>query len=454
MAVTRSSVLRIVPSAGSAFEFDVQGVLFNTINVVRNEAGSVTEINHQWRVESALIRTADGTAASTFDRWLAFVALVEARSGDNLISSVRIIRDPDSANVTEVDLAVGYEQLRITEVESGGESALAQSATWNAVIPVSMVITARKRNSDANGIVDVTQTISNTWTNGLHKLVYETILVTEEGTDAVAKAKAFAAIDIAEWGTSYAFQTNGEDGIAWDELDSDTITDGGPRVPTHVRAVSAIQKYAVDVGTTGPGTSPDSVLYAVTDRITRDETQRTITASAQGPGALAWVLSKRPPGQVTEEQIEDEQSGNVARGTWVRIVTAANADPVVGADMLSVEVSGGDPEKVWQINSAGLPPVEFVGGLTPYKATVKLRVVARGYQLTKNDMRLPGPPPGWSLDRNASSETEPTILERGTDVDSDRWVREANLVFMRADKPPVSPLEAIRAAQTVASYWL
>lgn len=453
MAATRSSILRIVPTSGSAFEFDVQGFLTHRLVRVHNEADEVTEILHEWRVDSALIRTADGTAESTWDRWWAFVDLIQARSGDDLIDTVRIVRDPDSANVVEVDLGTAYERLRITEVEGGGESERSGAATWNAVVPVSMVLTAKKTNADTNGVVDVVQTVTNSFTNGLHTLTKETILTTAAGTNAETKAKALCAIDIAEWGTSYAYLTNSEWGINWDVLDADDLSVGGPRIPTQVRAVSAIQRYAVDVGTTAPGTSPDSILYVVSDQETRDEIRRTVIASAQGPGARAWVLAKKPAGFLTDQQIEDEQSGNVVKGTWIRVTPKAQ-DTVRDARLILCVISGGRATE-WVPNSNGLPPVEFRGALAAWTLTVDLRVEATGFQLKNSDLPLPGPPgDGWVLDELASSEGSPELVERGSTSEADRWGRSAKLVFRRGDKPPRAPLEAIRDADTVESYYL
>lgn len=458
MAATRSIALQIAPTSGSSFEFDVQGEYTSRIAFVHNEASEVTEVRHEWVFDRALIRTADGTAASAWDRYHALMTLAEARSGNDKIASIKIIRDPDGAAVEELDLSdslAGWEQFRLEEVEAGGPGPLSPAAVWNTVVPITLRISALKRNADANGITDIEQRVSNTYTNGLHKLIWDTVISTKEGVDAVAKAKEFAAIDIGSYGTRYAYQTNGPDGISWDELDSDNVSAGGPRTTTQVRALSVIQQFGVDVGTTAPGNSPDTVDYAIRDEITRDETIRTVFARAEGPGAQAWVLARKPAGGVWSEDKTNGSAGNVYEATWTRKI-ASTPDPVKDARLISVQISGGAREQRWEASSAGTPSELFEGGFTPYVAQVSIEVQATGTELKSGDMPLPGLPDGWVLDRNNSSEGAPELAPEGRAADEggDRWVRKASLVLRRATKPELEPLQAIRNATPVVSYFL
>lgn len=453
MAARRSTVVQIVPTSGTTFEFAAEGDLAARMEPTYNAAGLVTSVDWVWRVTDALIVTSDDTAEDLWDQFHALVAKLEAQSGNDLISTIRLQRHPDSDNVTEVDLTSGYEQLRVTEVEFGGPVDEAPGASWNAAIPVSFVISARKINANADGIVDVDQEVTHSYTNGLHTLTKTTILTTSEGTNAETKAKALCGIDIADWGSSYAYQTNSEWGINWEVLDGDDVSDATPRVPTLVRAVSSIQRYYVDVGTTAAGQSPDSIDYVVSTRTTRDEIRRTITAKASGPGAKAWVEAKRPAGKISEEQIDDGQATGEVTATWIRVTPRSGQTTAVDATLIKVEISGGGRIQEWGVNAGGRPPIQFRGGYTWQQAVVTIRVAWRGDQLVARDLMFPGKLPSpWVLDLNESTETDPFLDEQGSDSTADKWAREARLVYRSPTRFTRSPIELIREADPVVSY--
>jgi hypothetical protein len=120
-----------------------------------------------------------------------------------------------------------------------------------------------------------------------------------------------------------------------------------------------------------------------------------------------------------------------------------------------VVLSGGHRALSLRPIAGGFPPVVDEGGYLPWRATVSVTVYRAGGNGTAAELPLPGLlPEPWLLDRGASEEGEPELDEPGADAAQTRWKRSARLVYAAATKPTRRPLEALREAGTVESYYL
>ena len=122
---------------------------------------------------------------------------------------------------------------------------------------------------------------------------------------------------------------------------------------------------------------------------------------------------------------------------------------------IQTEISGGHTDFDYEVVVGGFKPVEFRGGIFPWRLNVSLKGKKRGGEGKPDELKLPGLLPApWQLDRNNSREKDPFVAEFGADADSHLWAREASLVYWAQDKPSESPAKQLRVARPVASYYL
>lgn len=441
----------------SNFRFDVPGPLEPRLEPVWKEAANppeVIEIREVWEIPGARVVASDGTSATFWREWTQFLGRLRQR-GPAFPLWVRLIRDP--AGQGEVVWTLGpptHEQFKV-ELVSAGTDEVAPGATWRVLAPVTLVVSAVQRFADPNGIVGWDQEVSSSYDpGGLHVLEWRTSLTTREGTDAVEKAKRFGRIEIAPFGGSYTYATNGPDGVEVLATDSDVPNQ---RTPTVCHVVSRIRQWGIHVGTTAPGTSPSEVSSSVRTRTDDDGRTTTYRASARGPGALAWVEGRRPGGTLHTDEVLHDEATRYAEGTWVRKTDPPDSpDAPEGARwQIQVEITGGHAAFDFEPAVGGYAPVLFEGALLPWRLGVSLRGRRRGGQGLPSELMLPGilgAP--WLLDREASREKEPFVAEFGAEPEAHVWAREASLVYWSATRPTASPSAQLRQAQPVASYYL
>ena len=441
----------------SHFRFDVPGPLEPRLEPVWKEAANppqVVEIREVWEIPGARLVSSDGSTATFWREWKAFLARLRVR-GQGFPLWVRLIRDPAGAG--QVVWTLGppdYEHFKIEELSAGSDE-LAPTATWRVLVPVTLVVSAVQRFADPNGIVGWDQEVSSSFDpGGLHVLEWRTALTTREGVDAVDKARRFGRIDITPFGGSYSYATNGPDGVEVVAADAD---EQNRRTPTACTVVSRIKQWGVHVGTTSPGSSPTEVGYSVRTRIEKDERSTTYRVSARGPGALAWVEGRRPGGPIETSELFHEEAIRYVEGTWVvKEPTPDEPDKPEGVRwQIQTEISGGHVEFDFEPVVGGFEPVLFEGAIIPWRLSVAIKGRKRGGEGKPEELKLPGVLPApWLLDRNSSREKDPFVAEFGTDAESHLWAREANLVYWAKEKPSESPAKQLRAAQPVASYYL
>ncbi|HBP17418.1 MAG TPA: hypothetical protein DEA08_06465 [Planctomycetes bacterium] len=441
----------------SHFRFDVPGAFEPRLEPVWKDAADppeITEVREVWEIPGARLVASDGRPETFWKEWRAFLARLRVR-GQGFPLWVRLVRDPGGAAQTVWTLgAPDHERFKIEELSASSDE-LAPTATWRILAPVTLVVSAVQRFADPNGIVGWDQEVRSSYdAGGLHALEWQTTLTTREGVDAVDKARRFGRIDIAPFGGSYSYATNGPDGVEVVTSDAD---EPNQRTPTSCTVLSRIKQWGVHVGTTSPGSSPTEVGYSVRTRAAKDERSTTYRATARGPGALAWVEGRRPGGPIETAEVLHEEAIRYAEGTWVVKEPAPDQpDAPEGVRwQIQAEITGGHVDFDFEPVVGGFQPVLFEGAILPWRLSLTLKGRRRGGEGKPEELKLPGLLSSpWLLDRNASREKAPFVAEFGADPDSHLWAREASLVYWSASKPTGSPAAQVRAAQPVESYYL
>lgn len=448
--------LQIDDGAGGTFSFLVPPSFEPRLEATFKEASTLQEVEQirtVWEFTNARLVSSDGTADTFWDEFNAFRALIETRAA-TYPAFARVVRDPaGAAEVVWTLSSAAYEDFRI-EIVQGRIDPDLPAASWNVLANLQLTISAVKRNADANGIVSFSQIVDTTTDDGGNKqTTWLTQIGTLEGVSAIAVAKAFAAIDISSFGQTYTFLTNNSDGVDIRELDPDVING---RVVTRVEATSVVKQWGIQVGTTGPGLTPSRVSFRVATSTSKDETIVTTVATARGPGAFVWVKSKRPS-VFDDEELSNETAGRDASGVWKRR-TQSTRDPDVDDVRWEIraQITGGHQSFDFEPVPGGFEPVEFSGGIMPFRVDVTVRVTRLGGSGLRSELKLPGllarP---WRFDFDSSREDESGFeLERGVDDESTKWARDVSLVYFAARPPSRSVIAEIRAATPVESYFL
>lgn len=437
--------------SGGTFTFAVEGEYLPrwepTYKIAANPP-VVTEMRKVWEFRQC--RLISTTVAGLWTDVSTLDTMLMARGTGHPTAAV-LKRDPAGANVTLVTLGPAtYEGFQI---EAEGETdAILPRASWRTSAAFTIRVSAVKRNAEAvTGIVDWDQRVAYRYEAGLAIVELVTRLSTLEDVSAVTKAQTYATLDVNDFGSDYTYETNGPYGIEFVYTDADEVN---TRTPTVVECVSRLRQWGVNVGTSAPAGSPDSVGYEVLVRRTAKETITRYTISATGPNYLTWIASRKPTGSLAVDELVDRKESRSATGVYEQKVNAASA--AGGVTEIVVDISGGYPALDFDAIAGGYEPVEYVGALLPWQATVTILVERVGGTGLPSELRLPavlGDP--WRLDRNASVEGEPYEVHEDDPPDGaqQKWKREAKLIYRAARAPdgPLSP--ALRSGQGVASYY-
>lgn len=432
------------------FTFDVEGAYFPRLEAVYKEAANprqVVALRETWEFRGCKILSADDTVASTWTKWLAFRASVASRTAHPTLA--RLVRDPAGAAATLVTLGPSTHEQFMIEVVEGETDELAPEASWRKVATCTLRVTAVLKNPEAvTGLVEWEQEVEVTYEDGRQGVEARTRITTAEGTSAVTKAQTYARLTASSFGANFLYETNGPDGIEYTVLDDDRPNS---RVPTIVEAVSRIRGYGISFGTVTAGSAPSSVSYSVTTRRTTDddgaiETQVVTRAEARGPGAAAFVSSRRPSVYTDYEEFEDAAL-DLATGTWTeRRNTSGQKKP-----RFKVTITGGRAAE-WEASMSG-PPIYFHGGQGAYTATVDVIREFTGTTAALDSLKLPGPPEGWTVHQDESQEDDPELVQEGATAAQNKWRRTIRLVFRCGVLPTTPVTELLRAAPEVDSYF-
>lgn len=446
-----------IQGSGGNFAFDVEGEWTPRIEPVYRTTVNPPELEQllwTWEFRGCRLKTSDGSDGALWTSILAFFDRFEDRNDHP--TYVRLVRDPSGSATEVLRLEAGddgdYEGLRFTLIEGAPDPQL-PSASWSKTGTFNLQVEAVRKFADVNGVVSWDQEASVGYTNGLRVLEWVTTIRTAEGTSAVTKAKALAAIDITELGDTYTYRTNGPDGIEWDELDADNAR-SPVRTPTYVRAISRVQEWGVSIGATGPGVAVDEPSLTVRTQTTSDATITTTSARASGPNAEQWVRSQAPGGTYYEEVYEESPATNEFSARWEKRTTRS-ASAVANSRIVKVQISGGKRIVRTRVIANGLPPIIQRGGFIPLTAKVAITVKRTGGTGAVSELKLPpllGDP--WILDPGQSSEEAPVIADRGSSPDQHVWERSASLVYVAATAPEKRPSVELAAGNDVDSYHL
>lgn len=454
--MAKSLELRLVHSGGN-FTFSVEGEYlprWEPVYKINANPPVVQEMRLVWEFRQCKLVASSVSSLWTGTGGINALATLLNTRGTGHPTSATLVGDPSGTPTTLVTLGPSdYEQFQVEALEGETDGATPRTS-WRLSAAFTIRVSAVKKNADTNGIVGFTQSVSVSYPSGLQRVEWDTTITTKEGTSAVTKAQNYAALDVANYGSTYWYVTGaGGDGVDYVYEDADEVSS---RTPTVCRALSVLQQSGVDLGTSSASGSLTDPVYSVTTRTTAKEVVTTYTAEARGANAESWVLSKKPGGSVSDSSILREPSSLLVRGTWEK--RSQRSDPATG-DTASTEtrvvVSGGGRVYDFEPVAGDYEPVEYEGSMQPWQAVVTVTVERTGGSGKFSELRLPGPPGDpWRLIRGESEEFDPYRVEaeKGTDSAQDKWRREARLVF-RAARPPEAPVsQAIASAAPVATH--
>lgn len=455
--MAKSLELRLVHSGGN-FTFAVEGEYlprWEPVYRLNANPPEVVEMRQTWEFRQcklvassvSALWTGSGATISTLNTLL-------GTRGTGHPTSAALVADPSGTPSILITLGPStYEQFTI---EAEGETDGATPHTsWRLSAAFTIRISAVKKNADSTtGIVGFEQTVSVSYPDGLQRIEWDTRITTKETVSAVTKAQTYAALDVANYGSTYWYVTGASgDGLDYVYEDADEVNS---RTPTVCRALSVLQESGVDLGTSSASGSLTSPVYSVTTNTTAKETITTYFAEARGANAESWVLSKKPGGSLASSVVVSEPSSRTYRGTWEK--RTQRTDPATGDTATTetrIEVSGGGRVVDFEPVAGDYEPVMFEGAMQPWQATITVTVERTGGSGKLSELRLPGAPgEPWVLIRSESSEGDPyRVLDgQATDTAQSRWRREARLVF-RAPKPPDNPIaETVASKPPVASH--
>lgn len=468
--------LQLVDSGGT-LALDVEGEPLIEQEYEHTEAGILKRYTERWRIEGGLYSL--GTAAthtSVTDAgalWSTKLATLFAFLDDRTttpVTGARLVRDPDStADVERLLSSSVFQQFRIEDVTIGDTPTVAEleGAQWELVVRVDLTVSAERVFADADGVLEFSQVVDYSYTKGFQRVQWTTTVETAEGTDAETLARSLGAVPITEYGNAYYWVTNGTDGVDIRVLDGDERTtarnssiggDGGTayggsgaaRTPTRVEATSIIQQTGGNLGGNTAGNSPQDPYFRITTETDRVNRTTTWEAGANGPGGKTWVQSKAPAGgmSVTVTDYDDER--REYKATWVK-------EEVLTSDsQISAVITGGRKRKTFRELTGNKRPALQIGPYTPYTMTITVRREYVGPRPVNLDMPLPPQlPDPWVFDADASSEDSmPRLVEPAAIEASQRWERNATLVYHSGEKPDnLSGLAELLLGATVASYY-
>lgn len=449
----------VVTAAAVEVRWDFDGAWTWEREPVYDEASEppeVEEIREAWTLRGQVSVTQDGSVASAWARFGEIRAAFVDRADP--VEEVRIYqREQDGTETLLLTLGGGdFEGFR-WDGDSGGEPDRdLPRSTSRTLHTFAARFSARLRLADSSiggdggtGIVRWEQTYTYEWVNGLARITAETRIETRAGVDAVEKARTYAVIPLEALGSSYTYASNGEDGIDYTILDSDTRRDPA-RTPRIVLAVSRVQQWGVDVGTTGPGAAPDRVSLSYTTIENELETVVVTSATAEGPNASSFVRRFRPANASESETIETPTDRGYS-ATWTVYRPSQYTRRTI-----ELELSGGGEAVDWEPVYGGYAPVQFVGPRLVYELSLTVVVEKRGGGGLASELLFPPLlTEPWVLVEAESSETDPVAVDPQPTADRTLWRRTARLVYRSPVMPEQLPSEQLATAGAdLVSYKL
>lgn len=440
--------LTIEDGAGVVFSFDHEGDFLPRLVAEYKDGANppqVTALREVWEIKNATLSSATDVTAV----WAAFFTFVDKIDRTNMPTKALMTSDPSGTPSVVRTLGPStHERFKIeaAEVVKGPSDQVGDDQ--RKLLHVSVTISAVQRFADTNGICEWNQRVAlSDAGGGLQRVTYTTELSTLEGTDAVAKAVAYAYIDISALGSYYTLETNTTNLVNTETLDDDKVNS---RVPTRVVATSVAREWGVPSGS-GTAQRPNEIALEIRTETTPEGETTTTMARAKGPGYLAWVESQAPTAYTSRERFVRHQDREAVY-TWVRKITPIGQTGWI----IDAFLSGGAQVQKWLPVCGGFEALLVEGAFLPWTLRVDVTVEQRGNDLRNKDLLLPaklGDP--WIFDPNESDEGQAAIAEPALVVSTggDLYRRRAKLVYRSASKPTKSVADALATGAGVESYY-
>lgn len=442
------------PSGTVTFDYEGRWSLSRE-NVTRDTAGppKVIEARDTWKF-TGLRLTSSGGKAALFSEVTALLAKLGGDPAQTVTSAA--IVDPASPSPPLMSLGSPYEDFRVKSVGLGEDDDL-PSSSLRTVATFALEVSASLRHDSGGGVVNVEQSQSESYQNGLHALEWKTRVTTKAGTDARTAGVVYAAIPLAALDGRHVCVTPG--GGTGVDIEAVDCYEPGSWKPTVAVFRSAIRAFGITIGAHTYGGWPTSFSKktTTTTRSTPSgiETEVELVAVADGEHASDWVNSQAPATS-DESQIASDHALNHAEGKWVtRTVSPTLAAP--DSPRVSVTITGGARVKRYDSIANGYPALLRRGGFKEWIARVEITVRQRGADLSRADLKFPGTlPEPWVLFENESTESGDPEVEGEVTLSPDQttWVRGASLVFKSGPKPDFtkSLAKVIRDGTPLVSY--
>lgn len=440
--------LTIEDGSSVVFSFDHEGdFLPRLVAEYKDNANppQVTALREVWEIKNATLSSATDVTGV----WSSFFTFVDKidRNGASTNMPTKAVMTCDPSGSPSVVRTLGpstHERFKIEAAEIVKGPDQEKGDDQRKLLHCSITISAVQRFADVNGICEWTQRVAlSDAGGGLQRVTYTTELSTLEGTDAVAKAVAYAYIDVSALGSYYTLETNTTNLVNTETLDDDKVNS---RTPTRVVATSVAREWGVSAGS-GTAQRPNEIAYEVKTEESPEGTTTTTMARAKGPNYLTWVESQAPTSYTAREQFVRHQDREAVY-TWVRKTTR-----IVRGWVINATLSGGAQVQKWLPVCGGFEPLQVEGAFLPWVLRVEVSVEARGANLTNKDLLLPdmlGAP--WVFDPDESEEGVAATAElsavSGLD---DLYRRRARFVYRTGTKPKSVAKEL--ATGGVESYY-
>lgn len=434
-----SYTLKVYSGASVVFTADVEGepsIRREVLSVEATEPPAPREVQDTWDWRRCKMQSSNGQAV---DEFAALLAIFDP-TASNYPTALKVFRGS-----TEV-LALPSSTHERFRVEAIAWDPTADPATRNGVdvVEFSIRASAVKRKANASSVVLWEQTVEEEYdAANLRTLTWTTRVTTKEGTNAKTVAVGLAAIDASVVGPAYTFETAGPSGANVRVEDAD---ESNGRTPTVATVVSRVRQLGQSIGMTSAAGGPGDPRYTITTKTLGDGSIEEVTvASARGVNASAFVASKKP-GRYSDEEIVDDPLTRTYTGTWTYRDTAQAAR----ADFnwtIKATIRGGHRSFKFRKLANNQPPLRSEGSVSAWLANVTITTERRGVTGTPKEMPFPaelGNP--WVLDRDASDEDEPVLVEESpSGAANNLYRREARLVYRAGTKPKQSIIEMIAA---------
>jgi hypothetical protein len=236
------------------------------------EPPELESIASTWEFQGATIRTADGSAASAWARFLERRDAFSDRANPVRKLELYLLEAGNEVTTVAIDTTgdePAYEGLRLVELDGQDADEFDADATHLTVFPVTLRFEAvevferefalgAEFGGTVSGVVGFEATLLQEPDEaGLLTLTQDVTVTTKAGVDARDKASLLGLLQ--KPSAFWAYEKNDANGVSLEVLDAKHPLGESGKVPSKVRAICALRQYGVRVGDGGPGEDPGRV---------------------------------------------------------------------------------------------------------------------------------------------------------------------------------------------------